>query len=204
MAVALTIPAVEYTMARRHTPPITCVQMSENYVALTFEPKNSDEIDRITQALGAAKATFFVTPTFLSKNAEQIVRLEQNGHEIGILEKGLKKSKDDIYSILAGDIEFAAHVLKRNCSLIRFHNNRYDNDTVSAVFSVGLYPIQWSADSYCEQFSCGDIILVEADADISNLLKKITADGLETASVSELLIKGSYTVDISGQMQCVK
>lgn len=193
--------AIKDAMAARTHVPITCVESEKCDVALTYTLSLNSDVDAITDSLGETKATFFIEPDVLEKKPEDVKKIAENGHEIGIARNDLKKNtQQEIYDKLAGMTEQTAHITGVNTNLVRFGLNLYDSNAVKAVFSVDLYPIQWSTDGTVGNYSAGDIILVTDDTDVKALIEKLKADGFNTVTVGELLVKGSYKIDIGGRM----
>lgn len=193
--------AVKNVMAAKTHIPVFCVETDKKELALTFSICTDSDISGILEALGDTKATFFADENVLAIKSETVRRIAGKGHEIGLLRSDLKgNSQHEIYDKMAETVEYAAGITGKNPSLVRFDTNSYDSNAVKAVFSLGLTPVQWSADSTAGQYSAGDIILVTDGTDVKELIKKITADGFRIVTVGELLIKGNYKIDICGRM----
>ena len=186
-------------MAGKMHVPISCVQTDENKLALTFDIEEKTDIDKIINELKSEKATFFISEKCFDCQPHKMAEILKNGNEIQLLEENLKgKTREEIFDRLAERIERASFVLKLNCDKIRFYNNLYDNNSVKTVYGLGLYPVQWSADSTAEYFSAGDIVRVEEDTDISEFVEELKREGFQLVTVSELLLKENYKIDLSG------
>lgn len=193
--------SIHETMASLRHVPISRIQTDRNTVALTFNLTESDNVDLILKKLGSRKATFFISREYLYLHPEKVREIADKGHGTGLLESQLKNTERAvIFDKLADRIEEAAAMTGVNCNSVRIEQNKYDGDGISAIYSLGLYPVQWSADSYSENFRKGDIILAENTAELDRLLEKIEKSGYTTVPAEDLLIKGSYTVDINGTM----
>lgn len=193
--------SVRETMASLRHVPISRVQTDKNAVALTFNLTESDSADLILSKLGGRKATFFVSREYLYLHPEKVKEIADKGHGIGLLESQLKNSERAVvFDLLADRIEETAAITGVGCNLIRIEQNKYDGEGINAIYSLGLYPVQWSADGYSESFHKGDIILVEDIAELDRLLERIEKSGYATVPAEDLLIKGSYSVDIDGTM----
>lgn len=193
--------SVSDVIASQKQTPILCVQTQQNAVSVTFDVKSGCDTDCIAKELGDSKAAFFVSTGFLEQNPEKAAELIAGGHSVGLLENGLKgKSREKILELLTKDLRLFSEKTGCECRLVRFENNIYDGKCVNTAFSLGLCPIQWSADSSAENFSAGDIILAESTDGISELLLKIKKDGCRTAAVDDILIDKPYYVDINGVM----
>lgn len=192
---------VKNTIADKRYIPIQCVQNTDRRVALTYNITDDSDIDRILTETENEKVTFFADSDYILSSPSDIQKIIQSGNQIALLEKNLKnKTKEEIYDRLAQEFETSGQVTMQNIDVIRFENSLYDNNSVKAVFSLGLYPVQWSATGLEENFSDGDIILITDDTDIKKLLQSIKKDGFRTETVSNLIIKGEYKVDINGEM----
>lgn len=192
---------VKNTIADKRYIPIQCVQNTDRRVALTYNITADSDINRILTETENEKVTFFTDSDYILSFQSDIQKIIQSGNQIALLEKNLKnKTKEEIYDRLAQELETAGKVTMQNIDIIRFENSLYDNNSVKAVFSLGLYPVQWSATGLEENFSDGDIILITDDTNIKKLLQRIKKDGFRTETVSNLMIKGEYKVDINGEM----
>lgn len=192
---------IKNAMASRAHIPITCVENHSHEVALTYNLYPCTDVDFILNELGETAITFFTDESTLLCQPEKIKAIRSKGHEVGILRGDLKgRTQQEIYDIIADTIEEFSFITEKNSELVRFEMNLYDSNAVKAIFTLGLYPVQWSTDSTVGNYSEGDIILITDDTDISELLKKINADGLRIVPVGELLIKNNYKIDLSGEM----
>lgn len=193
--------AVKTVMASRTHIPVLCVETDRKELALTFSITPDSDVNEILSELGEIKATFFVDENTLGTEPEAVNRIAGNGHEIGLLRGDLKgNTQHEIYDKMAEAVEEAARITGFNSSLVRFDRNYYDSNAVKAIFSLGLTPVQWSADSTASRYSAGDIVLVTDGTDIRSLTEKIKADGFRIVTVGEMLIKGNYKIDICGRM----
>ncbi|MCQ2485136.1 MAG: hypothetical protein MJ168_07360 [Clostridia bacterium] len=192
---------VKNAMASRAHIPITCVENHSREVALTYNLHPCSDIDFILSELGDTTITFFADESTLLFQPQKIKAIRSKGHEVGILRSDLKgRTQQEIFDIIADTIEEFSFISEKNNELVRFEMNLYDSNAVRAVFTLGLYPVQWSTDSTVGNYTEGDIILITDDTDIGKLLEKINADGLKTVPVGKLLIKNNYKIDLSGEM----
>lgn len=187
-------------MAGKMHVPICNVETEEKNIALTFDLTENSNADSIMNALEGEKATFFVSEEFFERNPQKTVELAEKEYDIQLLENNLKgKTKEEIYDRIAERIERTSFILNKNCDKVRFNLNFYDNNSVKAIYSLGLYPVQWSADSTAEYFSCGDIVRVEEKSNIAGLVKMLKGEGYTFVTVSELLYKENYKIGLSGE-----
>lgn len=191
--------AVKSVMADIHRNPITSFETDENKICLSVNVYENTDIDRLLKAFGKAKATFFVSEAFQELYGEKVTEIAARGHTVGILEDGMKnKTRNEIYDRLAQRIERLSFLTGVNADLVRFNNNSFDTNCVDAVFSLGLFAVQWATDDTAEYFSEGDIILVTGESDVENFIKKTAVDGFEAVTVDELILRHNYKIDLSG------
>lgn len=192
---------VKDAMASQRHVPITCVQRNDNIVALTCNLTSDSNIELILEKLGTNKATFFISQDYIHENPDTVKEIINKGHTIGLLESQLKNmERNSIFDLMSERIEETTQITGVNCNLIRIEHNRYDGESINAILSIGLYPVQWSTDSSADDFSSGDIILINEECDYERLFANIEKNGCKTTTVDDLLIKGSYCVDINGTM----
>ncbi len=205
--------------------PIYSVETDEKCVAITFDSAWGDEdTQKILDALSKnnAKATFFVTGDYLDRCAVSAKAFFDAGHEIANhsnmhphpnklseaqLKEDTKKCEEKIYAITG-----------KNNNLYRAPYGEYNNDTVSAINSMGYYFIQWDADSLdyknlsdeqiCERIlkrvKNGSIILFHTGTKntasaLEKLLPKLSEMGYSFKSVGELIYKDDFYIDNSGR-----
>ncbi len=193
-------PGIKAVMSTLRQDPITSVSTEEEKVALSINVRKNTDIDYYLDILGETKATFFISEDFEVSNGEKVIEIARLGHDIGLLEDNLKgKTRKEINDRLAQRIERIAFLTKKNCDLVRFDNNSFDSNCVDAVFSLGLYPVQWSTDDTAENFSSGDIILVTGESEINDFIKKTTADGYEITTVDAMILRKNYVIDLGGE-----
>lgn len=194
--------SVSDAMASQKQTPILCIKTDRSVISITFDVKSGCDTERIMKELGEYKASFFVSRRFLEQNPEKVKALISGGHSVGILESSLKgKSREKMLDTLTQDIRLFSEKTDCTCRLVRFENNIYDGKSINIAFTLGLYPIQWSADSTADNFSQGDIVFANCTDSISELINKIKKDGCEPAAVDDIIIKNPYYVDINGVMQ---
>lgn len=197
-AVASADSALQAMATKRHSP-LCNVERDDNRVALTFDLDGEADAESIIESLSGERAVFFVSEEYFENNIDFLRHALELGYEIQLLEPELKgESKNEIYDRLADRIERMAFVLGVNCSKVRFYLSLYDNNSIRAVYDIGLIPVQWSADDTSEFFRSGDIIRVENDADITGLVERIKSNGFEIVTFDELILKKNYKIDING------
>lgn len=180
--------AVKSVTASVHKMPVTSVKTEENKVALSVNVYENTDIDAVLEALNDTKATFFISEEFEFLHGDKVKQLIADGHTIGILEDKLTDKTDrEINDRMAERIEKISYLTGKNCQLVRFKSDSYDTESIKAVYSLGLYPVQWSTDDTTENVAPGDIILITGESEVKDFIKKITDDGFETTTVDGLI-----------------
>jgi hypothetical protein len=187
-------------MANKQHDPITSVETDEKKVAITFNIDEKSDINTAIENLGENDATFFLSSGFVELHPDKVKILSDKGYGIGILESDMKnKNKNQINDTVAGDLEEQTCVTMKSTELIRFNLNEYDNNSVKAIFTLDLYPIQWSCDDKVEAYSNGDIILVTDYEHIGAFIQKLKSNGFSLTPVDKLILKDNYKIDLSGR-----
>lgn len=204
--------------------PIYCVKTNEKKVALTFDAAwgNSDT-ERLIDILARyeAKATFFVVGDWAKKYPDDVKAFYEAGHQIAnhsdthaaFSSLTPEKVKEEI--TLCN--EKLAAITGQDTKYIRFPSGDYDNGSMRAAEDMGMYVIQWSADSLdYKGFSSekitgrvlksakeGSIILFHNDAAntpaaLEAVLSSLKRQGYSFVRVDELIYKENYTIDHTG------
>ncbi len=200
-AAAFSLPlAVTQAMAAKRDVPITSVKTEKMQISLTANVYTETDIEALLAECNSARVTFFISDDVQNFQPEKVLLILSKGHTVGILEDDMSgKAVQEINNRIAARIESLARLTGKNAELIRFDENRYDAGSVKAIYRLGLFPVQWSTDDTAEHFSKGDIILITGESDTESFIKKTAADGYESVSLDELIIKESYKVDLRGE-----
>jgi peptidoglycan/xylan/chitin deacetylase (PgdA/CDA1 family) len=105
-------------------------------------------------------------------------------------------------------------------TLFRFPYGDYDDQSVNAVRSLDMEPIQWDVDSLdwkgisaeeitnnvVNKVKSGSIVLFHNAADhtpeaLPNIISTLQYQGYQFVKVADLIVDGEYTIDNNG-MQC--
>lgn len=193
---------VKAVMSSPYRDPITGIKTQDRKVALSVNVYENTDIDYLLEAFGDAKVTFFVSEAFESLRGVKVSQIAALGHEVGILEDGMRgKTRKEVNDRLAERVERISFLTGKPCDLVRFNNNSFDDNCVDAVFTLGLYPVQWATDDTAENFSSGDIILVTGESEVEGFIKKITADGYELSTVGGIILRNNYVIDLGGEQR---
>ena len=165
---------------------VTSVNNVDSKVALTVNVYEYTDVEDYLELFRKEKATFFISEDFQEICPEKVKLIIEKGHSIGILEKDVKVSKNELYARLAIGIERMARITGKNTDLIRVDEEDCEEYVIKNIYSIGLIPVQWSEDD--EDFSQGDIVLIKDIRTAEEAIKKSAADGLEVVTVDELIL----------------
>ena len=208
--------------------PIYCVDTQEKKVALSFDAAwGNDDTETLINILKEydAKATFFVVGAWVDKYPESVKQLSDAGHQVmnhsnthPYMTKIDSVQKLDELNTCNRKIEEITGVKP---TLFRAPYGDYNNATLEAAESAGMYTIQWDVDSLdwrdnatsqsiCERVTSkvknGSIILFHNDADhtpeaLPNILKCLKDEGYEFVFINDLIYKDNYEIKHDGT-QC--
>lgn len=205
--------------------PIYCVKTDEKKAALTFDAAwgNTDTKALIdVLAKYEAKATFFVVGDWAKKYPDDVKAFYDAGHQIA----NHSDTHASFSSLTADGVkreitlcnEKIAAVTGQDTKYIRFPSGDYDNESMRAAEDMGMYVIQWSADSLdykglspekitervLKSTKEGSIILFHNDvantpAALETILSSLKQQGYSFVRVDELIYKDNYTLDHTGR-----
>ena len=209
--------------------PIYRVATTEKKVALTFDINwaENEYIYDILDVLNEknAKGTFFIMGGWVNysdENREKLMKINEGGHEIGNhsyihpsftkisherMADEIKKTEDIVYAATGSKIK-----------LFRFPSGDYNEDALEYVRSLGYECIQWDVDSIdykesgaeveynrvMKNIKEGSIVLFHNNAkytpqNLKKIITKLTEEGYEFVTVSELIYDDNYYVDEKGE-----
>ena len=209
--------------------PIYCVQKDYKVVSLSFDAAWGNEDTRqLIDILGkyGVKATFFVVGEWVDKYPESVKALHDAGHEI------MNHSADHAHFNSLSTEEIIADLNACNDrieavtgvrpTLFRCPYGEYDDHVIAATRSIGMEPIQWDVDSLdwkdlsaaditkrvTSKVQPGSIVLFHNAAKhtpeaLPSIIEALLQEGYTFVPVSEILLKGEYTIDHTGR-QCPK
>ncbi len=189
-----------------------CGDEKSQKVSLMFNVYwGTDEVYRILEILKAheAQATFFIGGCWADDNVECLRSIYANGHEIG--NHGYFHKSHDKLNLLQNQKEisscnrFIELALGEQVKLFAPPSGAYNENTLTAVETLGMKTILWSKDTIdwrdknasliysraTENIKSGDFILMHpmkdtADA-LDDILKYYKTKGLKAVTVSENL-----------------
>lgn len=186
--------AVTSVMAGQSDMPIYRVENDTNSIAVTMNVDGYINIDKLKEITNGTKITLFLSEYYCNNYCNDIAELSKSGFCLGVLDRSMKGlSQKQIKDILAYRIETFSCVSSVNTTLVRFENNLYDSTCISTVYDVDLFPVQWACDAKSQEFTSGDIILVENMEELKNTVKKAREEGFRLATVEELCKATSHT-----------
>ncbi len=220
-------PAIIGVAAVTRELPIYCVERDNKCVSLTFDAAwGNEDTQALIDTLGeyGVKATFFVVGQWVDKYPESVKALSDAGHEI------MSHSVDHAHFNRLSESEIVANlescsdkieaVTSVRPKLFRCPYGEYDDHVIKAVNSIGMTAIQWNVDSLdwkglsadeitervMHKVVPGSIVLFHNAAKhtpeaLPEIIRQLLADGYKIVPVSEILLKGEYTIDHTG-MQC--
>ena len=207
---------------------------SKNYSNVIFctfllLPWGNDDTEQLINILKEydAKATFFVVGAWVDKYPESVKQLSDAGHQImnhsnthpNMSSLSNTQKLDELNSCN----KKIADITGKVPTLFRAPYGDYDNATIEATESLGMFTIQWDVDSLDWKDSAtadsiakrvinkvepGSIVLFHNDADhtpeaLPTILKTLKEQGYEFVFISDLIMTENYTIDHSGK-QCAK
>ena len=205
--------------------PIYSVETNEKKIAITFDStwgeNNTNEILKILKKYDA-KATFFLIGRWVEDFSNDAKAINDYGHEIGNHSYKhsdfTKVSKESmIREIREGD-EAIKKITGSTPKLFRVPNGAYNNIAIDTINSSNHICIQWDADSIdwknqgdeieynrvINKIKPGSIILFHNGAKytpktLERVLSKLSNEGYRFITVSDLIYKDNYIIDINGK-----
>ena len=215
------------TAALQRQLPIYCVKKDDKVVSLSFDAAwGNEDTQQLIDILGKynIKATFFVVGEWVDKYPESVKALSDAGHEI------MNHSNDHKYFSKLSAAEIIQDINMCNDKieavtgvrpiLFRPPYGDYNDNVVSTVNSIGMYPIQWDVDSLdwkdlsaqdiqsrvLKRVQPGSIVLFHnaaknTPAALSGIIEGLIAQGYSFLPISQLIYKDNYTIDHTGRQQ---
>jgi peptidoglycan/xylan/chitin deacetylase (PgdA/CDA1 family) len=222
---AVNSPAFIGVSATRRELPIYCVKRDNKAVSLTFDAAwGNEDTERLIDIFEKydVRVTFFVVGEWVDKYPESVRALRDAGHEV------MNHSDDHAHLAKTPSAEVAANVNACNNkleavtgtrpTLFRAPYGEYDDNVIRTVKSLGMDTIQWDVDSLdwkgisaseiarrvTEKAGPGSIVLFHNAAKhtpeaLPAIIEHFIRGGYSIVPVSELLLKGEYTIDHEGR-----
>ncbi len=220
-------PAAVGASATARQLPIYCVQRDQKLISISFDAAwGNEDTQTLIDILGQydVPATFFVVGEWVDKYPESVLALHQAGHEImnhsNTHAHYPQLSADQVVADLNACNDKIEAVTGVRPTLVRLPYGDYDDNSISAVRSIGMEPIQWDVDSLdwkdlsaqeitrrvTGKVGPGSIVLFHNAAlhtpeALPTILQTLLQEGYTFVPISQLLLTGEYTIDHTGR-QC--
>lgn len=218
-------PAIVGVAATTRELPIYCVKRDTKVASLTFDAAwGNADTQQLIDILGKynVKATFFVVGAWAAKYPESVKALHDAGHEVMNHSDDhahfAKLSAQQIIKNVTACNQKVSAITGVSPSLFRCPYGEYDDHVVSALKSMGMYTIQWDVDSLdwknltapeitqrvTNRVQPGSIVLFHNAAlhtpeALPEIIETLTGKGYTLVPVTQLLIKGDFTIDHTGR-----
>ena len=219
-------PAVGAAATTRQLP-IYCVQRDQKLVSISFDAAwGNEDTQELIDILGryGVKATFFVVGEWVDKYPESVKALHDAGHEVmnhsNTHAHYPQLSADEVAADLNACNDKVEKVTGVRPTLVRLPYGDYDDNSINAVRSIGMEPIQWDVDSLdwknltapeitqrvTGKVQPGSIVLFHNAAKhtpeaLPGIIEYILKEGYTFVPISEIILEGEYTIDHTGR-QC--
>lgn len=212
-------------VAQKKELPIYSVQRDDKVVAISFDASwGADKTIAILDILDEhdVKTTFFLVGGWVKKYPEMVQEIHRRGHEIGNHSDThphmSQLGEDKIRKELRDMSDRVEKLIGVRPTLFRPPYGDYNDRVIRVVRNEGYEAVQWSIDSLdwkdrgtediirqcTHRVEKGDIVLFHNDSnDIANALPTVIEHyqslGYRIIPVSEILLKGEYTIDVQGK-----
>ena len=201
--------------------PIYCVESEEKKIAISFDAAwGNDDTETLINILAEynVPATFFVVGAWVDKYPESVKQLHDAGHKIGNHSNShpymTKLSEKQMIAELTACNDKIKSVTGEEPILFRAPYGDYNNATIKATESIGMYTIQWDVDSLdwkenataqsiaqrvISKVKNGSIVLFHNDADhtpeaLPIILSTLQNEGYEFVFIEDLILKENYKI----------
>ncbi|MDR3090709.1 MAG: polysaccharide deacetylase family protein [Clostridiales bacterium] len=227
--VAVAAAKLVYSDESKKPLPIYSVETPEKKIAVTFDAAWGDsDCGRLLEILEDfdAKATFFVCGYWAEKYPETIRKIQEAGHEIGnhgdTHAHVARLDREGNLKEIKGAHEKVRALLGTEMTVYRPPYGEYNDTVINAAREAGYYPIQWDVDSHDwmkkgaerevsqvlrhKNLGSGSILLFHCDTPdtpeaLPRILSELKKQGYEFVSVSELIMKSRYYIDVNGRQR---
>ncbi len=208
----------------KNKKPIYCVDTSEKKVAISFDAAwGADKTKQILDILDSYEvhATFFLVGFWIEKYPEMVKEIDNRGYEIGNHSQNHPKmtelSKEQMKNEITSVNDKIYDLIGKKTDVFRPPFGDYNDTVITAMEELDMHTIQWSIDSLdwkelgkqalidrvLKKVKNGDIILFHNNAKYTPealpvILEELQKRGFSVCSVSELIYKENYSVDIQG------
>lgn len=227
MFYAVNWPAAVGASASTRQLPIYCVQRDQKLVSISFDAAwGNEDTQQLIDILAQynVPATFFVVGEWVDKYPESVKALHDAGHEVmnhsNTHAHYPQLSADEVVADLNACNDKIEQVTGVRPTLVRLPYGDYDDNSINAVRSIGMEPIQWDVDSLdwkdlaageitrrvTSKVQPGSIVLFHNAAlhtpeALPTIIQTLLQDGYTFVPISQIILTGDYTIDHTGR-QC--
>ena len=220
-------PAVVGASASARLLPVYCVQRDNRAVSVTFDAAwGNEDTQLLIDILSRyhVRATFFLVGQWVERYPESVKALSDAGMEIMNHSDTHPHCASLSQGELISEITACSDRIEAVCgvrpTLFRCPYGEYDDSVIAAVNGLGMTAVQWDVDSLdwkdldaaaifdrvTSRVQPGSILLFHNAAlhtpeALPSILEYLISEGYEIVPVSELLLQGDYTIDVTGR-QC--
>ena len=220
-------PAAVGASATTRQLPIYCVQRDQKLVSISFDAAwGNEDTQQLIDILGQYQvpATFFVVGEWVDKYPESVKALHDAGHEVmnhsNTHAHYPQLSADEVVADLNTCNDKIEQVTGVRPTLVRLPYGDYDDNSINAVRSIGMEPIQWDVDSLdwkdlaageitqrvTSKVQPGSIVLFHNAAlhtpeALPTIIQTLLQEGYTFVPISQIILTGTYTIDHTGR-QC--
>ena len=220
-------PPILSTAATQRQLPIYCVQRDQKLVSISFDAAwGNEDTEALISILDKydVTATFFVVGEWVDKYPESVKALHDAGHEVmnhsNTHAHYPQLSAQEVIADLNACNDKIESVTGVRPTLVRLPYGDYDDNSINAVRSIGMEPIQWDVDSLdwkdlsaaeikqrvTSKVQAGSIVLFHNAAlhtpeALPGILETLLQDGYTFVPISQIILTGNYTIDHTGRQQ---
>ena len=207
--------------------PIYCVETEKPQIAISFDAAwGNEDTQEILDILKIqdVKATFFMTGGWVESYPDDVKRILEDGHDLGIHSENHKQmstlSESECREEIMKVHEKVKELTGYEMQLFRPPYGDYNNQVINVTYACGYYPIQWNVDSLdlkdygvqeiintvCNHKSLGNgtIILCHNGAKytaqaLDTMITQLKEKGYEFVPISQLIYKENYHMNHEGR-----
>lgn len=227
MFYVINYPAAVGTSATTRQLPIYCVQRDQKVVSISFDAAwGNEDTQQLIDILSKyhVTATFFVVGDWVEKYPDSVRALSDAGHEVmnhsNTHAHYPQLTQEQVVADLNACNDKIEAVTGVRPTLVRLPYGDYDDNSINAVRSIGMEPIQWDVDSLdwkdisaseitqrvTSKVQPGSIVLFHNAAlhtpeALPAILETLLQEGYTFVPISQMILDGEYTIDHTGR-QC--
>lgn len=218
-------PAAVGASATTRQLPIYCVQRDQKLVSISFDAAwGNEDTQQLINILDQyhVKATFFVVGEWVDKYPDSVKALYDAGHEVMNHSNTHAHYPQLSANQVVADLNTCNQKIEAVTgvcpSLVRLPYGDYDDNSINAVRSIGMEPIQWDVDSLdwkdlpaseitnrvTSKVQSGSIVLFHNAAlhtpeALPCIIQTLLQDGYTFVPISQIILPQPYTIDHTGR-----